>query len=263
MVKSRQVNVQEKLRAAPRRRCLAALDRESKDKSALLRWRIGADNGQLEFDPAHKLSGRGFYLTPNPEIIALAVRKNLFARAARRNVVLPRDVSLFEAEIVKGLQFYALTILRAAKRRRILKIAGKITDQTTPSGAITGQSLVKKQKDWSQESREKIEIGVTLYHELQLNKEAVREGQNPKNQFTYLIDLSPLHMNGQDQELVAQLQGIAKENGQRNGQRSSQGNDQGATRPNAVAMEVSLPNPAQGLAARLQIVLEQLKCLRT
>ncbi|MCX8505178.1 MAG: YlxR family protein [Alphaproteobacteria bacterium] len=245
----------EKRRAAPRRRCLAAVDRESHDKSKLLRWRIGAESGRLEFDPGHKLSGRGFYLMPNPEIIAQAVRKNLFARAARRNVVLPRDVSLFEAEIVHGLEFYALTLLRAAKRGRILKRAG----QATPSGAITGQNLVKKQKDCSQESHEKIEIGITLSHELHLNKEAARERENAKNQFTYLIDLSPLRMNGQDQELVAQLLGIA----QGNSMGVSQGNGQGATPPNAVAMEVSLPNPAQGLAARLQIVLEQLKCLRT
>jgi uncharacterized protein len=67
----------------PRRRCLAT--GEVQPKVALLRFVVAPD-GHLVPDIAGRLPGRGLWLTARRDIVAAAVTKRLFARAARQPV---------------------------------------------------------------------------------------------------------------------------------------------------------------------------------
>src|SRR5258706_11379444 len=73
----------------PLRRCLAT--RAVQPKSALLRFVVGPD-GTLVPDLAGRLPGRGLWITPERDIMALAAAKNLFAKGARERVVVPSDL---------------------------------------------------------------------------------------------------------------------------------------------------------------------------
>jgi uncharacterized protein len=73
----------------PLRRCIAT--REAKPRRTLLRFAIGPD-GVLVPDLAARLPGRGLWLTPQREVLALAMRKNLFAKAAETGVTVAADL---------------------------------------------------------------------------------------------------------------------------------------------------------------------------
>ena len=73
----------------PLRRCLAT--RAVQPKAALLRFVVGPD-GTLVPDLAGRLPGRGLWITPERDIVALAAARNLFAKAARERVVVPSDL---------------------------------------------------------------------------------------------------------------------------------------------------------------------------
>jgi uncharacterized protein len=62
------------------------------DRSRLLRFVVGP-GAVLVPDVAARLPGRGLWLTPRRDIVERAVGKRLFARAARRPVVVPADLA--------------------------------------------------------------------------------------------------------------------------------------------------------------------------
>lgn len=70
--------------SGPLRRCLVS--GESRAKAELLRFVVAPD-GKLVADVAGRLPGRGLWLTPRRDIVASAVTKRLFARAARQAVI--------------------------------------------------------------------------------------------------------------------------------------------------------------------------------
>jgi len=74
----------EESESGPLRRCLVT--GESRAKAELLRFVVAPD-GRLVADVAGRLPGRGLWLTPRRDILALAVTKRLFARAARQAVL--------------------------------------------------------------------------------------------------------------------------------------------------------------------------------
>jgi predicted RNA-binding protein YlxR (DUF448 family) len=74
------------LEHGPQRRC-AATGRVA-DKGALLRF-VVAPTGELVPDLQQRLPGRGLYLTPDRAAVDAAVKKRVFARAARRPVEVP------------------------------------------------------------------------------------------------------------------------------------------------------------------------------
>jgi uncharacterized protein len=65
------------------RRCIVT--RLSKPKSELLRFVIAPDNS-LAFDIAHKLPGRGAWVSCDKTIVNAALAKNIFARSFKKNV---------------------------------------------------------------------------------------------------------------------------------------------------------------------------------
>ena len=82
----------------PQRRCLAS--GQVLPKQALLRFVVGPD-GQVVPDLAERLPGRGLWLLARRDMMAKACKKNLFARAAKRQVRIPSDL----AEQVERLAF--------------------------------------------------------------------------------------------------------------------------------------------------------------
>ncbi|HDR28406.1 RNA-binding protein [Rhodovulum sp.] len=89
----------------PERRCIAT--GEVQPKAGLIRFVVGPDD-QIVPDLAAKLPGRGIWVAADRDALELAVRKRLFARAAKRQVTLPEGlVDLVEAgllrRVVEGL----------------------------------------------------------------------------------------------------------------------------------------------------------------
>lgn len=78
------------LERGPQRRCVAT--GRVADKDMLLRF-VVAPAGQLVPDLQQRLPGRGLYLTPDRAAIDTAVKKRVFARAARRPVEVPDQLA--------------------------------------------------------------------------------------------------------------------------------------------------------------------------
>jgi predicted RNA-binding protein YlxR (DUF448 family) len=72
----------------PQRRCL--LTGQRAEAETLLRFAVVADS--VVPDPAHRLPGRGLWLAPAPDAVAMAVARGMFARAAKRKLQVPADL---------------------------------------------------------------------------------------------------------------------------------------------------------------------------
>jgi len=72
--------------AGPLRRCVAT--GASLPPERLVRFVVGPD-GTIVPDVAGRLPGRGLWVTPDPDAIARALDRKLFARAAKRPVIAP------------------------------------------------------------------------------------------------------------------------------------------------------------------------------
>ena len=74
----------------PQRRCIVT--GETHDRARLLRFVVGPD-GAIVPDVDARLPGRGLWLLPRRDIVERAVTKRVFARAARRPVVIPHELA--------------------------------------------------------------------------------------------------------------------------------------------------------------------------
>jgi predicted RNA-binding protein YlxR (DUF448 family) len=72
------------------RRCIAT--GETQPKAGLIRFVVGPDNVIFP-DVAERLPGRGIWVSADPAALALAVKKNLFARGAMQQVTVPADLA--------------------------------------------------------------------------------------------------------------------------------------------------------------------------
>jgi predicted RNA-binding protein YlxR (DUF448 family) len=101
----------------PERRCIAT--GEVQPKHGLIRFVIGPD-GQVAPDLGEKLPGRGIWVAADRAALELAVRKNLFSRAAKQPVTVPPDlIDRVEAGLVRRL-----TDLIALSRKAGEAVAG-------------------------------------------------------------------------------------------------------------------------------------------
>jgi len=101
----------------PERRCIAT--GEVQPKQGLIRFVVGPD-GQIVPDLSEKLPGRGIWVSAERTALELAVKKNLFARAAKQPVIVPPDlVDLVEAGLARRL-----TDLIALSRKAGEAVAG-------------------------------------------------------------------------------------------------------------------------------------------
>lgn len=76
----------QKDRSAPERRCIAT--GETGGTSGLIRFVVAPD-GQIVADVLGKLPGRGIWVSADRAALDLAVKRNLFARAAKAKVSVP------------------------------------------------------------------------------------------------------------------------------------------------------------------------------
>ena len=111
----------------PERRCIATGDVQP--KHGLIRFVVGPE-GQLGPDLAEKLPGRGIWVAADRAALELAVKKNLFSRAAKQPVSLPDDlIDRVEAGLVRRL-----TDIIALSRKAGEAVAGceKVKDWLAP-----------------------------------------------------------------------------------------------------------------------------------
>jgi hypothetical protein len=94
----------------PERRCIAT--GESGPRSGLIRFVIGPE-GQVVADVLGRLPGRGIYLSSSRAAFALAAKKGLFARAARRAVTVPPDLA---EEVERQLARRAVDLISLARK---------------------------------------------------------------------------------------------------------------------------------------------------
>lgn len=103
--------------AGPLRRCIVTGDVHP--KAELLRFVVAPD-GTVVPDLAGRLPGRGLWLTPRRDIVAAAVGKRLFGKAARASVTVPGDL----AERIDGLLRERCRDLIGMARRAGKAVAG-------------------------------------------------------------------------------------------------------------------------------------------
>jgi predicted RNA-binding protein YlxR (DUF448 family)/ribosomal protein L7Ae-like RNA K-turn-binding protein len=108
----------------PLRRCIVT--GEIMPREAMLRFVIGPDKTVVP-DLGEKLPGRGLWLIPNKSIIAQAIEKKSFQRAARQQVKVPANL----AELLAGLFRQRLCDQLGFARRAGAAIAGfeKVDEQ--------------------------------------------------------------------------------------------------------------------------------------
>jgi uncharacterized protein len=105
------------LDVGPQRRCIAT--GEIGARSSLLRF-VVAPNGEICPDVAARLPGRGLWLRPSRDILETVVKRRLFARAARRPVVIPPGL----ADRVEGLLVQRCCEIIGLARRSGAAVAG-------------------------------------------------------------------------------------------------------------------------------------------
>lgn len=96
-------------RDGPERRCIATGD--SQPARGLIRFVVGPD-GQIVPDVAGKLPGRGIWVSADRAALDLAVKKKLFARAARKAVVVPEGLADLVTMLVRQRVIDLLSLAR-------------------------------------------------------------------------------------------------------------------------------------------------------
>ena len=118
----------------PERRCIAS--GESQPKAGLIRFVLGPE-GQVVADLLGRLPGRGIYVAADKAALDKAVKKGLFARAARQPVTLPADF---------------LADLDAQLARRVVDL---VSLSRKAGEAVSG---LEKVKDWLEKDRAEVLI---------------------------------------------------------------------------------------------------------
>ena len=124
----------EKLQDDPERKCIVT--GEVQPKAGLIRFCLGPDDLVVP-DILGRLPGRCFYVSADRAAIEKAVKKGLFARAARQPVKLPEDL----ANLVEDLL--------------LQRVIGLISMARKANGAVMGYEKVK---DWLASGRARVLI---------------------------------------------------------------------------------------------------------
>ncbi len=129
--------------------------REESDKSDLLRFVVHPD-GNLHFDLNQKLPGRGLYVSYEAPHVKTALQKNLFSKAAKRQVSIPdtlmtqielqlRGAALNHIGLCKRASELISSLIKIEKHLRINRIACYIT--SSPEGSDGYRSVTRKAGD--------------------------------------------------------------------------------------------------------------------
>ncbi len=135
---------------APRRRprrCVAS--RAPRDRDDLIRFVIGPDD-RLVPDPDARLPGRGLWLSAEAESFKTAVSRNLFAKAARRRVVVDPEIA---ARLDRMLAERCLQWLGLARRAGLLEMGFEQVMRTARAGEV---EVLVVASDAATDGREKL-----------------------------------------------------------------------------------------------------------
>ncbi len=131
----------------PLRRCLVS--GEQRPKAELLRFVVGP-NGDLVFDIAGRLPGRGLWLKAERDMIDTAASKRLFSKAARQSVTTPDDLV---ALVAAGLKRRCLDRLGLARRAGLVAVGfEKVRAQANTGDTV----LILEAADGAANGRRKI-----------------------------------------------------------------------------------------------------------
>jgi predicted RNA-binding protein YlxR (DUF448 family)/ribosomal protein L30E len=81
-------------------------------RETMLRFVVGPDQAVV-FDIAATLPGRGMWLSADKDVLETAVKRGLFARAAKRNVAVPPDLA---ARVESALRARIFDLIGLARR---------------------------------------------------------------------------------------------------------------------------------------------------
>ena len=134
-------------RAETVRRCVVT--RETLPMEKLIRFCVAPD-GTLVPDLAHKLPGRGIWVTANRDIVAEACEKNLFTKAARRKVKYPENTDeLIQTLFVKRLQ----NLLGVAKKAGLVTAGFEKVAEALRKGQVV---CLMEATDAAEDGKEKL-----------------------------------------------------------------------------------------------------------
>jgi hypothetical protein len=129
------------------RRCVA--QRTARDRDDLIRFVIGPDD-RLVPDPDARLPGRGLWLSAEAESFKTALSRNLFAKAARRRVVVDPEIAV---RLDHMLAERCLQWLGLARRAGLLEMGFEQVMRTARAGEI---DVLVVANDAAQDGREKL-----------------------------------------------------------------------------------------------------------
>jgi hypothetical protein len=132
----------------PLRRCIVT--GETRPRYELVRF-VADPEGRILPDPAGKLPGRGLWLTARRDIVALAVAKRLFARAARAGVTVDDGL----ADRVERLLAARCCEVLGLARRAGQAVTGFVKVRTLAAG--NGAAVLVEAADGGGDSRGKLE----------------------------------------------------------------------------------------------------------
>jgi len=131
----------------PERKCIVTGD--VKPVEEMLRFVVGPE-GQVVFDAAGKLPGRGLWLSAGQDVLKTAASKGQFSKAAKARVTVPDDL---EAQVLSQLR------ARCLNRLGLARGAGRLTqgyDNVRAALKAGPVGVLLQASDASQDGRQKI-----------------------------------------------------------------------------------------------------------
>lgn len=125
----------------PQRRCL--LTGQRMEEELMLRFAVDAA-GVVTPDPAHRMTGRGLWLAPASDAVALAAARGMFARAAKRKLRVPEDLA--ERSLAAWTAHAAAQVVKARRAGLVLADAAAPGDDrmSADAGSLGFGRLVLK-----------------------------------------------------------------------------------------------------------------------
>lgn len=133
--------------AMPMRRCIAT--GQSRPQAELLRFVVAPD-GDLVFDLSGKLPGRGLWVSAERDALEKACKRNLFAKAARRQVRLPDALPDL---VERGLRRRCLELIGLARRAGLVTGGFEKAKARLAAGEV---ALLLQAADASDDGRDKL-----------------------------------------------------------------------------------------------------------
>jgi len=131
----------------PQRRCIAT--GQIREKDALLRFAVSPD-GLLVHDIGLNLPGRGIWISCDADAVGLALKKGLFAKAAKQPVNVPEDLV---AAIDRSLSRQCLALIGLGRKGGLVTVGFAKVERALKTGKAT---LLIAAHDGAEDGRQKL-----------------------------------------------------------------------------------------------------------